>query len=87
MRGLGILVGAAVFAMTSASPAVAQKSQDTLRIAIIDQFPTLLRYHGGVDESSVFSRRVFDELIGFDEHTQKVIPQLAKAGKQIDPTT
>jgi peptide/nickel transport system substrate-binding protein len=87
MRKFWLMAGVMMLALVAASSANAQKSQDTLRIAIIDQFPTLVRYHGGVDESTVFSRRVFDELIGFDELNGKIVPQLAKSWKQVDALT
>ena len=80
-----IALAAASFLL--ASPAFAQKSKDTLRIAINDPFSTLDSYHFPQDEVGYFVRAMYGTLIGFNEHTGKFVPQLAKAWRRIDPTT
>ncbi len=70
-----------------AVPAVAQKSQDTLRIAINNPFAVLSPYDLPVDEAGIFSREVYDYLIMYDERQQKFVPNLAKSWKRIDDKT
>ena len=79
-----LLAGAALIA---AAPAMAQKSKDTVRIAINDPFPTILSYHHPVDEATNFSKRIFEQLIYRDEYHNKYIPMLAKSFKRIDDKT
>jgi len=78
---------AAGAAMLVAGPALAQKSKDTVRIAINDPFTILSGYCVPVDEAGNFYRRVYGTLISFDERNQKVVPHLAKAWKRVNPTT
>ncbi|NQV55807.1 MAG: hypothetical protein HQ503_08115 [Rhodospirillales bacterium] len=73
--------------VAAASPAMAQKSKDTVRLAINDPFTNVSSYCIPAVEVGNFSRRVYSTLIGFDEHTQKYVPLLAKSWKRIDNTT
>ncbi len=70
-----------------ATPTLAQKSQDTLRIAINNPFAVLSPYDLPVDEAAIFSREVYDYLIMYDEHNKKYVPNLAKSWKRIDNMT
>ena len=70
----------------STMPAMAQKSKDTLRIAINDPFSTLSNYCVPVDEAGNFYRRVYGTLINFDEHEKKIVPGLAKSWTRVSPT-
>jgi peptide/nickel transport system substrate-binding protein len=69
------------------APASAQKAQDTLRIAINNPFAVLSNYDLPVDESTNFTRDVYDHLIYFDERAQKFVPGLAKSWTRIDDKT
>lgn len=73
----------AVFAM----PAMAQKSKDTVRLAINDPFTNVSSYCIPAVEVGNFSRRVYSTLIGFDEYKSKFVPLLAKSWKRINETT
>jgi len=68
------------------SPAMAQKSKDTLRLAINDPFTVLSGYCVPVDEAGNFYRRVYSTLISFDEHGKKIVPALAKSWTRVSPT-
>jgi len=70
-----------------AVPAFAQKSQDTLRIAINNPFSVLSSYDLPLDEAGIFSHDVYDYLLKYDEHNQKFVPSLAKSWKRIDNQT
>ncbi len=85
MRGLSLFALGAIVA--AASPAAAQKSKDTLRLAINDPFTIVSSYCVPVDEVGYFTRGIYDTLIAFDEHNQKFVPQLAKSWTRINPTT
>ena len=74
-------------ALLIAAPAAAQKSKDTLRLAINDPFTVLSAYYVPVDEAGNFYRKVYQSLIAFDEHTGKVVPLLAKSWTRVNPTT
>jgi peptide/nickel transport system substrate-binding protein len=71
----------------AAVPALAQKSADTVRIAINNPFAVLSTYDLPVDEGLIFSREVYDPLLHYDEHNQKFVPGLAKSWKRIDDKT
>ena len=71
----------------AATPAFAQKSQDTLRLAVNNPFAVLSSYELPIDEASNFSREVYDYLIMYDEYNKKFVPALAKSWKRIDPQT
>ncbi len=78
-------IALAAFA-AAAAPASAQKSADTLRIAIEDPFSALDSYFVPHAEGSYFTRTMYGFLIRFDEHTGKVVPELAKSWRRISPT-
>ena len=80
-------LAAAGVAISLSSPASAQKSQDTLRYAINNPFSSLSQYFEATDESSIFTRRVYESLIAYDEHNNKFVPLLAKSWKRVNPTT
>jgi peptide/nickel transport system substrate-binding protein len=80
-----LLLGAAAIAI--AGPAYAQKSQDTIRIALNNTLSRLSQYHEPVDEAGTFYDRVFESLIRFDEHEKKFVHQLATSWTRVNPTT
>ena len=73
-------------AALSVAPAQAQKSADTIRLAINDPFPMLSPYHLGVNEAGIFYQKVFESLVQYDEHKGRWVPQLAKSFTRISPT-
>ena len=81
------LLGLALAATATATSAFAQKSQDTLRLAVNNPFAVLSSFELPIDEASNFSREVYDYLIMYDEYNKKFVPSLAKSWKRIDPQT
>ena len=77
----------AASALAISAPAMAQKSKDTLRIAINDPFSTLSGYCVPVDEAGNFYRRVYGTLVQFAEREKKIVPGLAKSWTRVNPTT
>jgi peptide/nickel transport system substrate-binding protein len=80
----------AIFAaatLIGAGPALAQKSQDTLRLAVISPFAALSTYDLPHEEAAVFSREIYDFLMVYDEHNKKFVPSLAKSWKRVDDKT
>lgn len=61
------------------TPIMAQRSQDTLRYAINDMFPTVDPYVFSQDEAGVVTRVVYQPLIAYQEGSKKYVPQLAKS--------
>ena len=82
----GILALVAVLAI-GASPAAANKANDTLTIAVHDWWSTLDPYQFPLDEANVFYTIVYETLIGYDERAHKIVPRLAKAWRQVDDKT
>ena len=81
------LTALGLFAALISSPALAQKSQDTLRLAINDMFPVMDPYNFPLDENAEFYRSVYQGLVDFDEHHGKFVGTLAKSWKRIDGKT
>jgi peptide/nickel transport system substrate-binding protein len=86
MRTAQIAGLAAVLMAAAATPALAQKSKDTLRLAINDPFPILSPHYYQVDEAGNFHRGIIQTLLAYDEHKQKLVPQLGKSWKRVSPT-
>lgn len=84
---LAFLAGSAIALGALAQPASAQKSQDTLRLAVISPFAALSTYDLPHEEAAVFSREIYDFLMTYDEHNKKYVPGLAKSWKRIDDKT
>ena len=78
---LGLCLGAGAF------PALAQKAQDTVRIAIIDPFSVLDEYHHALDESGAFDRVVYQPLITYDEYKKQWVNILTTGFRRIDNKT
>ena len=81
------LATAATVAALVAAPAMAQKSKDTVRIAINDPYTILSGYCVPVDEAGNFYRKIYGTLIAFDERKHQIVPELAKSWKRIDSRT
>jgi peptide/nickel transport system substrate-binding protein len=67
-------------------PALAQKSSDTVRIALSEPIVGVDAYFDPKEETSLSMRAVFDTLIYYDEFSQSLQPLLAKAWRRISPT-
>ena len=83
---LGLFALLATLAVT-AVPALAQKSADTLRIAVTDWWSTLDPYQFPLDEAAVFYKTIYETLVSYDERAHKFVPRLAKSWKRIDDRT
>ena len=70
----------------STAPVMAQKSADTMRIAINNPFPVLSQYQYSVDEATQFVEAVYEPLLSYDERQRKWIPRLATAWTRPNPT-
>lgn len=70
-----------------AGPAAAQKSKDTLRVALVDPVFTPVLYDDPKPETGLLSSAVFDSLLCFDEQKGEIRPQLASAWKMSDDRT
>ncbi len=77
----------ATAATIAALPAMAQKAQDTIRVAINNPFVSLSSYNLPLDEAAVFYSEVYEKLLNYDEHAQKYVPGLAKSWTKIDDQT
>ena len=71
----------------AAASAMAQKAQDTVRVAIIDTFSVLDEFHHATDESGQFERSVYQPLISYDEHKKQWVNILTTSFKRIDTKT
>jgi peptide/nickel transport system substrate-binding protein len=69
------------------APAAAQKSQDTIRIAVSDWMPTFDPVWFPLDEAGQFFRTVYETLIAYDERRNRFVPRLAKSWQRIDNRT
>ncbi len=77
------LAGAATLAW--AQSATAQKSQDTVRLAIQDMFAGLDSYEYPTSEASQFHRDIYESVIAYDSRTGKYVPVLAKSWTRVAP--
>lgn len=86
-----MMFGAALLAASSAglaaTPAAAQKSADTLRIADRFALPNIDPYYNNLRTGIVMHHQAWDGLVYRNPETFKVEPLLATAWKLVDPTT
>jgi ABC-type oligopeptide transport system substrate-binding subunit len=75
---LGLAMGAALVTFAP-NTGFAQKSKDTLRIAINDPFSAINTYQVPHEEGGYFSRGMYGRLIALNEYTGKFVPMLAKS--------
>jgi peptide/nickel transport system substrate-binding protein len=85
MRSL--LAACACLGVAAALPAAAQKSQNTLRLALNDLVPVIDTYTLGAGEAATFKSGIYETLIVLDERKGTFEPQLAKSYKRIDNVT
>jgi peptide/nickel transport system substrate-binding protein len=83
---IGLISALSALAL-AATPALAQKSEDTIRLAVNDPFNTIDSYTIGHEESNTFIRVLYQHLISFDEYKKTWVPVLAKSFKRIDDKT
>ncbi|MCD6430873.1 MAG: ABC transporter substrate-binding protein [Deltaproteobacteria bacterium] len=82
-----VLMMAMVMLVTTGSPILASKADDTLRFAWKKELETLDRYFNTAREGMIVSRLICDDLIYRDPVSNKYKPLLAKSWKWIDNTT
>lgn len=70
-----------------AAEALAQKNQDTVRIALPEPVKRIDAYHFPVKDANFYTREIFEPLIRYHEADGKFVPALARSWKRIDPTT
>jgi peptide/nickel transport system substrate-binding protein len=81
----GVLLAAALTAMTT--PAMAQKSADTLRITWRDAIPDVTPYYNQLRSGIVLGHQAWDSLVYRDPETFQIKPLLAESYKWVDETT
>ncbi len=81
------LMAVAVSVSMLATPVIAQKSKDTLRIAFYDPIPGVDIIYDPKGETAFTGRAVYDTLITFNEKTREFEPLLAESWKRINATT
>lgn len=77
----------ACFCVLGALPALAQKSEDTMRVGMAGTIATLSIYHDSTPVSHFLSHGLFDTLIAYDERTKSYQPLLASAWRRTDDRT
>ena len=87
LKALSAGISLAALVLFSATPAHAQKSKDTMRIAANDQYSVLSPHDLPLDEAAPFYNQIYSPLMVVDEASGKFLPELAKAWRHIDPTT
>jgi peptide/nickel transport system substrate-binding protein len=85
-RGICVAIAAALFAL-SIAPALAQKSQDTLRYPLQGTPALLDRYLETGPFANEWEPSVFDNLLGYDAATGNFVPLLARSWTRPDPAT
>ncbi len=85
-RSIGICVALAALVL-AASPALAQKAKDTLRIALNEFVPVISPYDLTLNELSRIYRQVYSSLLRYDEYKGQYVPDLAKSWKRLDDKT
>lgn len=87
MRWFAGFVAAAGLLAASNAPALAQKAQDTLRIATAGQTATTVSAESPMPETDLVAEAVYDALLCYDVAKGEFHPLLAKSWKQVDPRT
>lgn len=70
-----------------ATPALAQKSKDTLRVGVYQPISIIDAIFDPNPQTNQMDRMVFDSLVNYDTDARKYLPGLAVSWKQIDPLT
>jgi len=80
------IIGFAALTLAATSPAVAQKSKDTLRYPIPEAQTSVDTYLLPGRVSQMWDPSVYDNLFGYDPKERKYAPQLVKSWTQPSPT-
>ena len=83
----GAAILAAALLGVGASPLVAQKSADTLRISMRDALPNVDPYYNNLRTGVVMHHQAWDTLVYRNPDTFKIEPLLATEWKTPNPTT
>ena len=83
--GLLYLLGISLTCM--AMPGWAQKSQDTVRMAVVLGMASVDSYLDVRPEMDFASELAYDTLFAYDEDAKKFVPRLAESWQQVDPVT
>ena len=87
MKRLTGLAAVTIAAVLATSPALAQKSADTLRAVNYTQVPDITPYYNQIRDGIVISHQAWDGLVYRDPDTFAIKPLLATSWKYIDDTT
>ncbi len=71
----------------AATPAVAQKAKDTMRVALAEALPTVDSYYSNSNDGSFYYREVYEPLVRYDDGAGKFVGALAKSWKHVDDKT
>ena len=83
--GLKLILALAL--LCPSAPALAQKSADTVRIALREPIIGVDSYFDPKEETTLSVRAVFDTLIFYDEQDGQMKPLLAKSWRRVDERT
>lgn len=78
---------AAAVALATTTPASAQKSADTLRIAVTTPLQTIDGYYYASREWDAFYNSVYEPIVFWNDYKMQFTPSIAKAWKRIDDVT
>jgi len=81
------LAAAGVSVLALGGAAEAQKSKDTVRVALHQPIRLIDAIHNPNPESNLLDRVVMDSLLAYDTVNRRVAPQLAESWKQLDDRT
>lgn len=78
---------AAIILTGLAGASFAQKSKDTLRIAVYEPIASADSTYEPQPQTAMFSTMVFDNLVAFDAQARQTVPNIAQSWRQVDPLT
>ncbi len=81
------LMAAGAMAVFATGPAMAQKSEDTIRVALHQPMGVIDGFYDPRPEQSLVSFMVFDSLVMFDAEQRKFVPHVAESWTRIDGKT
>ena len=84
-RMITVLLAIAVAGMSAS--AAAQKSKDTMRVALAEALPFIDSYYHNSNDGSFYYREVYEPLVRYDDGIGKFTPALAASWKRLDDKT
>ncbi len=81
------ILAAGIFLAFAATPVVAQKAKDTMRVALAEALPTVDSYYSNSNDGSFYYREVYEPLVRYDDGAGKFVGALAKSWKHVDDKT